>query len=177
MAKVNWADVQPDVIGEIVRQGEVRLAAQVQVALAADQRAVTTASILTAIFTACIGGAIAVLTSASPNHALGLAGLGTGIMFIAAAFEAARAARPVDFHLQGWPPAQWMNEADLRRPLPQSQGEQAEIMQEMIEHNLHVMTGNSGHMAWAMRFALGAPFAGGLISLAVVAAKAVLAPA
>jgi len=118
---------------EIKSQGERFLEAQLQVALASDQRAATMAGIFAAIAAAAIAGSIAYWdkTGSAPVLSSGLAG---GVWMMLGVGLCLWAARPVDFYFPGNHPAQWF---DLRddTSLAEALGGEAENYQDRIESN------------------------------------------
>ena len=79
----------------VLYQGELRLSAQLQIALGADQRAITSASILIGIATAAFGFAGAMLPGTDSTIAISAALVG-GLLLVAGGF-CVWAAWPVPF--------------------------------------------------------------------------------
>lgn len=159
-APVEWSDSNPEVVAHIFRQGEKYLDTQVQMALAADQRAMTVASIYAAIATAVMAGALTYWdkTGSVPILAAGLAG---GISMLIGAGMCLWAARPINFYYPGNEPANWY---DYRKAtLTQNLGVESENYQHHIDVNATCLERNANALAWGSRVALAAP----ILALAV----------
>jgi hypothetical protein len=142
---------------QIFAQGETYLQAQLQLALASDQRATTMASILTAVASAVAAGALALWT-VSQNASILAAGLVTATVLLVGAAFAAWAARPVDFNLAGNHPEKWFGVS--KAPLVVVLGGEAENYQEHIEANDKVLGANQRALKRAGIAALLAPLVG-----------------
>jgi len=86
----------------VLRQGELRLAAQLQVALASDQRALLAATILTAIAMAVFGFAVGWLKSGQAP--IGMGAIAVSVVFFRAAWKCSKASFPQKFGLAGAQP-------------------------------------------------------------------------
>jgi hypothetical protein len=152
--KVDWTDVKEDMARQILAQGELYLQGQVQLAIAADQRATTAASIFASMATAVAAAVIAFWDSSSNQPAL-YAGLIAAALLLVAACFAARAARPAPFDLPGNHPCKWFD--DRKNQLVQRIGREAESYQRRITHNDAVMSENKGWIMIAFGIALATP--------------------
>src|SRR6476661_4035467 len=103
---VNWTGVTEKMARQILAQGELFLQTQVTLAIAADQRAATAASILASAATAIAAAFIAFWDKTADKAAL-IGGLTGAAMLMIAASMAAYAARPTDFRSPGNHPNQW----------------------------------------------------------------------
>ena len=101
MVKVlSWEGVSEKTVRQILSEAESFMAAQLQVALATDQRAITAASIFSAFSTAVVGAAIAYWAQ-SEDTPLVTALMVAGVLLTAAAFCCFWAARPINFYFPG----------------------------------------------------------------------------
>ena len=96
-SELDWAGVPEDMARRILDLGEKYLESQLQTALSADQRAVTSASIFAGIAAAILAVLVAVWSGDGDNISLLVAGLATAATMTVSAFFCWRAARPVDF--------------------------------------------------------------------------------
>jgi len=135
-APVDWAGTPVAMAQFIVAQGEKYLQAQMQMAVASDQRAMTMAGVFSAIATATIAGAIAYWdkSASAPILAGGLSG---GLCMLLGAAICLWSARQVDFYYPGNEPAHWY--ASRKDSLPQSLGGEAENYQGHIVANAIVL--------------------------------------
>ncbi len=120
----------------IVAQGEKYLQAQMQMAVASDQRAMTMAGVFSAIATATIAGAIAHWDKSASVPILTGGLLGGQCMLLGTA-TCLWSAKQVDFYYPGNQPAHWY--ACRKESLPQSLGAEAENYQGHIEANALVL--------------------------------------
>lgn len=96
-----------DVLAEILREGELRLATQVATATAADQRALTIAGFQIASLTAIVGGVTAMVVSKNPDIFITVLAVFQIIAFLYAASNAIASARPQLFSFPGNKPENW----------------------------------------------------------------------
>jgi hypothetical protein len=124
----------------VLRQGELYLQAQLQSAIASDQRATTMAA-----FFSSMGAAIAAASLAywdrSGEIAILVAGLSGGILMAAGACLCLWAARPVDFYFPGNHPSCYGEV--MHKPLADVICGEAENYQEHIEKNATILQSNS----------------------------------
>jgi hypothetical protein len=152
---IDWTDVDLGMAQQILAQGELHLQSQVSLAIAADQRATTAASIF-ASTAAAVAAAFIAFWDKSQNQAALIGGLvAAGLLLIAASF-AAWAARPTDFHIPGNHPSQWFS--GIRHPLVGMIGGEAESVQRRIEANDRIMAGNQAALRHSFWIALLGPF-------------------
>lgn len=153
-AKIDWTKVSEEMARQILAQGELFLQGQVQLAVAADQRATTAASIFASMATAVAAAFIAFWDSSKDEAAL-FGGLGGAIVLLTAAGFAAWAARPTSFDLPGNHPIKWFD--DSEGSLIERIGRECESYQRRISYNDEVMGRNKGWMKLAFVAALLAP--------------------
>jgi len=129
-----------DVLAEVVREGELRVEAQLATATAADQRALTFAGFQIASATAALAGGIALIVGDQKDFTLALlAGLFSCALLIAAGI-ALSTVRPKEFHFPGnrpgnWLPSQWAGYGIHKLNLTQARIEQASCLETMIADN------------------------------------------
>ena len=149
------------ILDEVVREGEMMLAAQLAMATAADQRALTFSGFLIATGTAALGGTAAMILSTSPSWGLVLLGGGYAVGLIAAAGLAIWSAKPGLFSIVGnepasWHPAQWrIGPAGPFSP-KQARIEQAENLQSQLSSNAEDLKRNGRYMTLAVSLAFAA---------------------
>ena len=141
-----YAAAAPDQLDEIIRLAEARLAAQLTLGLAADQRAMTMTSVFAAIAAALIG-LFAVLRSDATLDLTSLALLITG--FGIATGLAAWSARPVDWEIPGNEPKAWLYDIRSGDNLHNGKAAMAGHYDEMIGCNAVHITANAKTMRLA----------------------------
>lgn len=137
-----------EILKEVVREGEAMLAAQLTVATAADQRAMTFAGLLIAAATAATGGVVALVLSSEPNWEAALIGALYALAAITAAGLAIWSARPAEFSFPGnepasWHPAQWHTGIGGPHDVNQAHTEQAMTLQSQIGKNKKTLARNA----------------------------------
>jgi hypothetical protein len=159
-AGVNWKGVKLEMARQIKAQGEVFLQAQLQSAIASDQRATTMAGICVTLATAVVAGGIAYWDKAQAGPVLA-ASFGAALMLIIAAGFAGWSARPVDFFFPGNQPSKWyeIRDADLAYAL----GGEAENYETHIQVNQAILTANHHAVYVGFWFALASPAVGALV--------------
>ena len=154
-------DESREKLGEtVLRQGELRLQAQLQVALAADQRAVLLTTIFAGASTAVLGFAAAWFGSTPVMMELGFGALITGLAFFGAAWICGHAARPQPFGLVGAQPDKWWNDGVLTRPLSQCIRKESDNYQKRITHNRVALNRNATTLSRGLRLAFVSPIFG-----------------
>lgn len=134
---VDWTNVKPEVAREILRQGEMHLQGMLQLAIAADQRATTTAG----IFLAVVAAVLAVIFTASPSGLLLLAGSVLAASYIIAGALCILASLPIEFGIPGNYPKNWWG--DRSQPIEITLGQESENCQEIIEDNFEKLKRNA----------------------------------
>jgi hypothetical protein len=132
------------VMDEIVREGEERLRAQLQIATAADQRALSIAAAQIASATGSLAGGIALALGTKPDWWLVALAIGFAFGNAVAAQRAISSVRPTGFHIPGnrpsyWLPDRWMGGATHGHGIKQARIEQAACLDEEIEENKRLM--------------------------------------
>lgn len=130
------ANLRPDVVQEIIREAEARLSAQLQTALAADQRSMTFAAIAGSASAAAIAGAGGLFFVESlKGQSLFYGALALSVVFFAASLLAALSARPADWEFVGNVPSAWVDDVTEGKSLKSSLAEMAEHYDGMILNN------------------------------------------
>jgi hypothetical protein len=165
-AAVDWSEVSMEAATTILRQGELYLDGQSRLALAADQRALSAAS----VFSGFAGVVLAAtLGYWAETHRIDLLAAGfvmTGMM-LAGAFSCMVAAWPVAFALPGNEPKQWW--AVRTKPLNMVIGGETENYQTLIDINISILTKNARWLKFGLAFGVSAPFGGALAWFAMQA--------
>lgn len=91
---------------EALREGEARMQAQLAVATAADQRALTWGGLLVAAATGAIGGGLALIGKSTPDYVLGLLAVGFSFAMMIAAWHSLQTVQPGQFCLPRQPSSQ-----------------------------------------------------------------------
>lgn len=135
-----FSDLPAAIQMEAIREGEERLRAQLEVANAADARALNLTAMLIATITASLGGGVAFLTKTPPDYFAALLGFGFGVMLARAAATASGAMKPDIFRLPGNSPAHWLPSAwdasgTERIVTERARREQAEALATAIKKN------------------------------------------
>jgi hypothetical protein len=131
--------LEDEVLKEVVREAEARLGAQLQIATAADQRALTFAGFLIATATAALGAGLALLTRVPTDFTLAAVSLGFALGILAAAAIAMYTIWPRTFAIPGNEPENWLpenwasggNDLTIKR----ARVEQATCLQDMLKRN------------------------------------------
>jgi hypothetical protein len=143
----------------ILRQGELYLDGQSRLALAADQRALSAASIFSGFAAVVLATTLAYWEQTGSLDLL-LAGLMTMGLMLIGAFSSMGAAWPVGFALPGNEPKQWW---PLRNePLNTNLGGETENYQKLIDMNFSILVTNARWLKVGLAFGVTAPLFGAL---------------
>ena len=154
---VDWSGVSEKMARQILAQGELYLSSQQTLAIAADQRAATAASIMATAATAIAAAFIAFWDKSLDKSAL-IGGIAAAAFLMAAAIMAACAARPTDFHSPGNHPAMWLD--NRKANIVSMIGGEAESVQRRIECNARIMTASQRWVVRSFWVALASPIIG-----------------
>lgn len=155
----DWKGKNLDLIKEACRHGESKLAAQVQIATSADQRATVLAGIYVAASTGIIG-AIAASQDIRSNMPLLVAGAGVATVFLVAAVFCILATLPVNFWTPGNDPCEWYGDIEKGLDAETAIGQQAAFFDENIQENNVVIERNARRFRWGALLGVGAPVLG-----------------
>lgn len=156
-AAPSWDNIPEDTARVILHQAETFMASQLQVALAADQRAVTAASVFIALATAILAATLAYWAGTNDLPIL-IGGILTTALLCISAFAGFWAARPILFYFPGNHPANWWRCATYALSL--SIGGELENYQERIQHNEGCLQANARILSRGARLAAAAPLVG-----------------
>ncbi|MGN3974747.1 hypothetical protein [Tsuneonella sp. SYSU-LHT278] len=136
----SFKDLPADLQREALREGELRLQAQLAVATSADQRALTWAGLVLVAVTGSLGGGVALLGKESPDFGLATFALTFASSMMGAAWRALATVQPGLFCLPGnkpsnWLPEHWDGAGTENRWAVIARTEQAEQMSRHIEEN------------------------------------------
>ncbi len=143
---------------EALREGEMLLQAQLTVASAADQRALTWGGLLLTGATASLGGAFALMFKTPPQPLI----THSALLFAAELFIAAGLAistvAPKLYCMPGNQPSSWLPDAweckgDDEAKIAQARREQAAQLDKFIEENTAVARSRAGRMHWSFGMA------------------------
>jgi hypothetical protein len=149
-----------DLAERVLHQGELRLAAQLQIALAADQRAITSASILVAIASACLGFAGEQFTNTLPDQRFAIALVTAGSLLLVSSALCVSAAWPVRFRLVGAVPENWWSDDVIGRPYEECLWKESNNYTVRVRQNVGVIKQNAKRLRKGMYLACAAPFIG-----------------
>jgi hypothetical protein len=149
---------EPERLAEVVlRQGELKLAAQLQVAIAADHRATAFAGLFITLALAALSGAGLLWKLGSGYEAL-LAGLiVVTALLIFAAYLCVETVKPVDFWTAGNQPERWWSDDVDKKPLAECLRKESENYQKRIIKNNDVLDRNAKKFLYALRIGLASP--------------------
>lgn len=156
---LDWDDVPLEMAHQILRQGEAYLSAQLQTAIASDQRSTTSASIFTGFAAAIQAASLAYWTN-DGQLAVVVGGVVSSICLLCGAFCHFHAARPVDFYFPGNRPEAWFGTRKVK--LAVAIGGETENYQFCIAHNDEIIDNNAEWYRRGSRFVLMAPVLGTL---------------
>lgn len=136
------------ILGEVIREGEVRLQAQLATATAADQRAMAWAGFVTTLATASVGASASLFIGKS-HLLLAVIAAALAVAFSFAVFRAIDCVRPRHFDFPGnlpenWLPSEW--EGGKPRDFVQARIEQARCLNNQIERNATLAKENSARL-------------------------------
>lgn len=155
MSKSDYVAADEPKLDEIIRQAESRLAAQLALGIAGDQRAMTLTGILSAL------AAAVVAFGATKGMSMPVCVM-TGGLLIAALF-ALIAAQPVAWAVVGTSPADWIEDiAEGHDDLISAKAAMADYYADMIAQNDSVLASNGNLLRAALVAALFTPIAGAI---------------
>ena len=153
-------DADNDTLDEIRRGSEAHLAAQLTVALAGNQRAMTFFGFLAAAAALIAGASATAVVSDSALSPLGWGGFVVVAGFLTAMALANMAALPDAFEYVGNTPEAWVDDIAEGKPLATSKAEMLAQDARCIGANLAVLRKSARFTQWAMWTAWGSLLAG-----------------
>ncbi|MFT3723098.1 MAG: hypothetical protein QM773_05875 [Hyphomonadaceae bacterium] len=130
---MDYEKASEDLLSEIVRQAEARLAVQAQFALAADQRALS----LTNLYGSMTAGLLTVAIGALSGgyRPIAFAAAGAGLFVFIATLLVVAAAKPSPFATVGNDPENWKEDIEAGRSLHQARADTAGIYNAALKKN------------------------------------------
>jgi hypothetical protein len=162
---------------EAIREGEKRVEAQLQIATSADQRALAWGGLLVAAVTAALGAGIALTTKEKPDYPLAFLAIGFAGFLTWGAWTALSTARPEQYHVPGnrpahWLPSAWKFTGSSVANMNRARREQAECLQEAIEHNATASAKKAANLLRSYDIAKWTMALGGAALLLILAIRA-----
>lgn len=154
---IDWTGVNADLTTTILREGETFLDAQLRVAVASDQRAITCANLFLTLAGVLVVATVTYFGVEKDSSAVWPIGVGVAFLVVGA-LACLQAARPVKFHFPGSHPRVWwdlIKEPNTHELL----GAQSENIQADIDENEQVLKANANWLLWGVRIAVLAPIA------------------
>src|SRR5690606_28598473 len=111
-------------VDEILREAEARLSAQLEVAIAADQRAMTFLGFLLTLIVFLLGAALAAFTAQVPSFSIAVSAIISAAGFLVAAYFAYEASKPIEFEFVGNDPSGWVSDVEDGTTLLTAKAEQ-----------------------------------------------------
>jgi hypothetical protein len=133
-APPNWQGKNIELVKEACRHGEAMLAAQVDLATSADQRAAVLAGIYAAVATGIIAG-MATHGTFDHEHPLAIGAVVAIVAYLGGAALCIITALPASFWVPGNDPAEWYGDIEKGTPLEVAVGEQAAYFSKHIREN------------------------------------------
>jgi hypothetical protein len=159
MATPPFDSVASDLVEEVISQAKDLLQAQLTVAIAADQRAMTFAGLLLAGIAVLIGTADRTSGISQVPELVVLT-----IGFAIAAALACWSARPVPWHLGGDYPSSWKGDVEAKLSLHQTRAESAANFESMLRENEASIQSAALYMRMSMLVALASAIGGIVIA-------------
>jgi len=161
---------------EAIREGEKLLEAQLAVATAADQRALTWGGFLLTGATAAFGGGVALFNNGPADPLLGYTAILFGVALLWAAWLSLMPVAPSLFCFPGnrpglWLPDQWDCTGDESEKIEKARVDQAQQLDKFIRNNMKDAEKRAKEMRRSFQLAFGAVLAAGLFLLITVTAR------
>ena len=156
----SWADVDEKMATLILQQGEKILASQVQLAIAADQRAISSANTFVTVAVGVLAATLGYY-GVEPLLSVLMAGLIGAGMITTAAICCFIAASPRLIHLPGGHPRSWQSVRQAK--MNEAMGGEAENYQEQIDYNDQLLMNNSQWLKAGLLTAVVAPIVSSIV--------------
>lgn len=168
-----FSELPEELQREALREGELRLHAQLGVATAADQRALTWGGLLVAAATGALGGGLALVSKERPDYILGLLAVFFAVAMMVAAWSALATVQPAKFCLPGnrpvnWLPSDWDCVGSDKRKIQRARIDQAKQMSEHIAENAETARIRAKEMARSFLWARRALWVSGTVLLGII---------
>lgn len=159
----DWKTKNLELIQEASRHAEARLAAQLQIATSADQRAAVLGGIYVAAATGIIG-ALAAGAAGNISLALTIGACVAAAAFLLGAYLCIFAMLPISFDIAGNMPSNWYDDIDANRSMQETVGEQLDCFDEAIRDNDVRVGKNARLFKWGALLGISAPIVGILVA-------------
>jgi len=134
----------------VLRQGELKLQAQLTIALAADSRASTFASLFMTLALAAFGGAGTLWKLGAGWEPILVGACIETIVLLICAYWCISVASPVDFYTVGNRPNNWWDDGVSDKPLDECLKKESENYHKHIDHNSNVINDNAKAFTYAL---------------------------
>ncbi len=155
-----------EMLGEIIREAESYLTAQLQAGIAADTRAISFVSLMAGATAAAAAGGFALLNQSVPSD-FGKPALLLACGFMVSMLLAVLSARPVKFWYVGNRPSEWIEDIRSKMTTQQALAQQAHHYDEMIAENMLALRANGRLMLGAIGLAWGSLLVAGIWAAAL----------
>jgi hypothetical protein len=152
-------DEKTEIAKIVMRQGEVKLSAQLTLALAAVGRASSFAGLFTTLGLAVAGTVPVLWTAGARYQGLMAAAVLEAVILLIAAYLCIQATEPVDFYLAGNRPKSWWDDNAENTPLFDNLKSESNNYSTYIEHNHVVIERDAQRFMLALRLVLLSPLA------------------
>lgn len=139
MTKVDYSSLSIDVLQEIVRQAELRLQAQFQTTIAADNRAMGVAAALATISVVLMTAAVAALSIKGVGNQIASACSISSAVLLVGVVIAVVSARAIEFNFPGSYPSNWDEEVAHGASFKKALSDMANHYDEMLKENNNKM--------------------------------------
>ena len=161
VAPINWANVRPEKVSQVLRLSELYLAGQLTRLEQADKRALGLISVGVAAALATFGASISALSNRSVDSSIAWGGVGAAVALLVSALFAFRALDTNVFFIAGNVPINLLDKNDLEtRPDSELIGEYASFNQAGIEANADILRSRSRNIKLAVAAFLASPVVG-----------------
>jgi hypothetical protein len=161
------AKADPEMLKEILREAESYLGAQLTSALAANQRAMTFTTVISAAAAVIGGAAGSLLLSGTGRGALGMVCAAVACGFLFAVWMAMGAAAPSAFGFVGNIPSQWVDDIEGSVPLQVSLAQQCAHYDDNITKNIERMEIGNKKLMLAIKVVFWTMVGGGIAAIAI----------
>ena len=135
-----YESAEENLLGEMIRQAEARLSAQLTCALASDQRSMSFASVLATLAVGLFAGGVSL---AHDQKAMAVVTITVSLIVALASALIVWGARPIPFCLLGNMPQSFIQDIKNNKPINEIKSEIIIHYNEMIEENEKNMSKNS----------------------------------
>lgn len=160
-------NAEHDILQEILRESELKLAAQLQSGLAADQRAFTYLGFIVVIVVVIVGAAFSLQIDKPTNTALSVICLLLSGGFFTSCIYLYKSAKPVDWYFAGNEPNKWLEDIENKITLHHALAAQCGYYDKCLtENNRSLVNASQNFENATLIFVITVAFCG-LLSLVV----------